>query len=146
MAATTVEAVRYVFDENLLRVGRALSALRTDFACVGQAPIDDLLPASIGDTDWISLVAMRGWVMITHDKRLRTRPAEARLALDSGLKVVHLHRAGQMTSWDQAIRLMSRWPNIDRFQADRPDGPWWLSVRLSSTHALDFQPGQVEKS
>ena len=48
-------------------------------------------PRGIADTDWIPTVGDRGWVMITHDRRLRTRPAEAELAIAHRLKVVHLH-------------------------------------------------------
>lgn len=42
------EQVRFVVDENLLRLGRAIAQLRNDIALVGQEPVADLLP--VGDS------------------------------------------------------------------------------------------------
>jgi PIN like domain len=140
-----LENLRYILDENLLRLGRAMSMLRHDLACIGLPPLRDLLPPGVGDTEWIPQVGRRGWIMITDDRRLRTRPFEARLANEHGLKVVHLHRAGHLTSWDQAVRLISRWPAIERYADQRPIGPWWLSIRSQRLMELEFRPGEVER-
>src|SRR4051812_24893975 len=102
-----LEDVQFVFDEDLLRMGPAVSALRYDFACFGRAPISDLLPVGVLDPSWIPVVAGRGWIVITADRKLRTKPSEARLAIAHGLRAVHLFRAGHMTAWDQARRLLA---------------------------------------
>ena len=136
----------YVVDENLLRLGRALIALRNDIACFGQPPLAELLPPGAGDTEWIPIVGSRGWIAITSDKRLRTRPAEARLAIEHRLKVVHLHGGvGHRSAWQQAERLISRWSAIERQRSNFADGPWWLSLRSDSSRVLAFEPGQVER-
>lgn len=88
--------------------------LRNDIALVGQEPVADALPIGIHDSNWIPILGSRGWVMITNDQRIRTRPSEAALAVENGLKVVHLHgRVGNQSAWQQAIRLFSRWEAID---------------------------------
>ncbi len=61
-----------------------------DTARFGRPPVDDLLPQGILDTDWIPIVGV-GWVVISNDRHLRTRPVEAELAVAHKLKVVHLH-------------------------------------------------------
>lgn len=76
-----VDNVTYVVDENLLRLGAGLVAVRKDTARFGRAPIDDILPLGILDTDWIPIVGRRGWIVITNDRHLRTRPVEAELAI-----------------------------------------------------------------
>lgn len=80
------------------------------------------------DVEWIPLVAARGWVAITNDHHLRTRPSEARIAHHHGLKCVNLRGAGNLSRWSQLVRLVSHWEAIDEFVRTHPDGPWWLSL------------------
>jgi hypothetical protein len=141
-----IDRLVYVVDENLLRLGKALMRLRDDVGCFGQPPLMELLPPGIGDTEWIPIVGSQGWIAITSDRRLRTRPAEARLAVAHRLKVVHLHGGvGHRSSWEQAERLLTRWRAVERHRNSFPDGPWWLSLRADSSRALTFEPGQVER-
>lgn len=143
--AATIDRVRFVVDENLLRLGRAITALRRDVACFGQDPVADLLPAGMLDDAWIPVVGERGWVVITNDKRLRTRPAQAELAIQHGLKVIHLYNSGHLTAWDQAVQLLARWQSIEEKTAVDRSGPYWLSVRKTRVRNLNFQPGAVER-
>ena len=135
----------FVVDENLLRFGKALTALRDDLVCFGQPPVVDLLSPGIGDTEWIPVVGDHGWVMVTNDRRIRTRPSEAYLAIEHKLKVVHLHGAvGHQTAWAQAVRFLSRWSAIEK-QVGVSEGPWWLSLQQKSTRLLAYEPGMPER-
>jgi hypothetical protein len=87
----SIDDVKYVVDENLLSLGNGMVAVRPDTARFSRSPVEELLPRGILDTEWIPIVGDRGWVMITNDRRLRTRPDEAELAIAHKLKVVHLH-------------------------------------------------------
>jgi hypothetical protein len=141
-----LDGVSFVVDQNLIRLGRALSALRPDLAVIGHSPVADLLPDGILDSEWIPIVGDRGWVMITNDGRLRTRPTEAELATRHRLKVVHLHGAvGTQAAWKQAVRLFSRWEAIERHVHSPSEGPWWLSVRADAVRAMRYEPGTVER-
>lgn len=124
-----IEDLRFVVDENLIAVGRALALLRPDLGAVNQPPLDHLLPSGTLDPDWIPIVASRRWTVITNDKGLRTRHSEAQLALDKGLRVVHLFRAGNLNRWQQATRLLAHWPAVEKLLTLHPSGPLWLSVR-----------------
>jgi hypothetical protein len=140
-----VDDVAYVVDENLLRLGAGLVAVRRDTARFGRPPVDDMLPPGVLDTDWIPIVGDHGWVVITNDKHLRTRPVEAELAIAHKLKVVHLHgKVGGQTAWAQLTRIVARWPAIENQHGKAPEGPWWLSVRSSGVAAMSFAPGSVE--
>jgi hypothetical protein len=123
MGQVSITDVTYIVDENLLSLGNAMVAVRHDTARFSRPPVEELLPRGIADTEWIPIVGDRGWVMITNDRRLRTRPAEAELAIAHRLKVVHLHgKVGSQPAWDQLVRVATRWSNIAD-QHDQP-GPW----------------------
>lgn len=140
-----LEQVGFVVDENLLRLGRGIAAVRRDTALFGRAPVHDLLYPGILDPDWIPVVGDRGWVLITNDKRLRTRPNEASLAITHRLKVVHLHGTiGTRPAWEQLARLASRWEAVERQLCVA--GPWWLSIRRGRAVAMSFEPGAPERA
>ena len=113
MGQVSITDVTYIVDENLLSLGNAMVAVRHDTARFSRPPVEELLPRGIADTEWIPIVGDRGWVMITNDRRLRTRPAEAELAIAHRLKVVHLHgKVGSQPAWDQLVRVATRWLSV----------------------------------
>lgn len=136
--------VVYVVDENVLSLGNGMAAVRRDTVRFSRSPVDELLPRGIADTDWIPIVGDRGWVIITNDRRLRTRPVEAELANAHRLKVVHLQgKIANRPAWDQLVRVATRWNNI---AVQQPKvGPWWLSLRSGLPKLLDFAPGAIER-
>jgi hypothetical protein len=137
--------VVYVVDENLLRLGNGVVAVRRDTARFSRPPVHELLYAGILDPDWIPIVGDRGCVVITSDKRLRTRPAEANLAITHKLKSVHLHGdLGTRPAWDQLVRLTTRWEAVERQSAN--EGPWWLSLRRDRAVVLPYEPGTPERA
>lgn len=139
-----LEDVVYVVDENLLSLGNGMVAVRRDTARFSRPPVEELLPRGTADGDWIPIVGDRGWVMITNDRRLRTRPHEAHLAIAHKLKVVHLHgKIANSPAWDQLIRVATRWTDITDQQTK--EGPWWLSLRTGPPKLMNFAPGEVER-
>jgi hypothetical protein len=83
-----LDDVRFFVDEDLAGVGLALMGLRDDVVVGGHQPIEEFVPRK--DSDWIPVVAGRGWVVITNDRHIRTRPFEAQVAVDNKLRCVHL--------------------------------------------------------
>ena len=82
--------------------------------------------------------------MITNDRRVRTRPGEAELAIAHRLKVVHLHgEVGSQPAWDQLVRVATRWANIADQQ--KKPGPWWISLRNGPPILMEFTPGVAER-
>lgn len=139
-----IDDVKYVVDENLLSLGNGMVVVRRDTVRFSRSPVDELLPRGIADTEWIPIVGDRGWVMITNDRRLRTRPLEAELAIAHKLKVVHLHgKVANRPAWDQLVRVATRWTDIEDQQPK--EGPWWLSLRTGPPKLMGFAPGVVER-
>jgi hypothetical protein len=141
-----LEAVVYAVDENLSRIGKGIMAVRRDAAIFRGPPLEEVLPEGMDDPDWIPTIGDRGWVVVTNDRRIRTRPLEAQLAIKHRLKVVHLHgRVGHSSAWDQLTRLTTRWDAILRQQDRVPDGPWWLSLQAARSRVMRFEPGKPER-
>lgn len=141
-----LEDVVYVVDENLLRLGKGIMAIRRDTARFTEPPLDELLPQGMDDPDWIPAVGDRGWVVITNDRRLRTRPVEAQLAIDHRLKVIHLHGGvGSSSTWDQLTRIATRWEAVKQQVEREPEGPWWLSLQVATSRVMRYEPGKPER-
>jgi hypothetical protein len=136
----------YLVDENLLRLGKGILAIRHDTARFSEDPVAEVLPQGIGDLEWIPVVGDHGWIVITNDRRIRTRPAEAEAAIQHRLKVVHLHgKIGHASAWQQLTRLTARWEAIERYAQAHPQGPWWLSLRHNRIIPTRYEPGKVER-
>ncbi len=132
--------IRYVVDENTLALGKVIAELRDDTAVIGRPPVDQLLRRGMSDVEWIPVVGSRGWIVITIDHHLRTRPYEAHLARKHGLKCVNLRGAGNLSRWAQLVRLISHREALDEFVTERPDGPWWLSLTKTGRREYDYRP------
>lgn len=142
-----LDDVAYVVDENLLRLGNGMVAVRRDTARFSRPPVDELLYAGIPDPEWIPIVGERGWVVITSDKRLRTRPQEASLAITYKLKVVHLYGdIATRSAWDQLVRIAVRWSAVENQRSKVAEGPWWLSLRRGGSVVMHFAPGSPERA
>jgi hypothetical protein len=135
----TPDGVQFFVDENTLALGRVIAQLRDDVAVIGEPPIDHLLRRGMDDVEWIPIVAARGWVVITIDHHLRTRPHEAMLAAQYGLKCVNLRGAGNLRRWDQLVRLIRHWSAVETFMEKRPAGPWWLSLTSSGHREYEYK-------
>lgn len=140
MPMSALDQVGFVVDENLVALGRALRQLRRrEFAVFGDDELAELIPKGALDSEWIPIAGDRGWVVITNDRRVRTRPVESALALRHGLRVVHLHgQVGSQRPWSQAERVLGRWRAVERGLAKKPTGPLWLSARATGVWELGY--------
>lgn len=47
--------------------------------------LEDEFPHDVSDQEWLAAAGERGWLVITHDKKIRTRPGERRAIMDHGV-------------------------------------------------------------
>ena len=45
----------------------------------------DLFPLDTKDPEWLAEAGRQGWLVITHDKKVRTRPGERRAIMERGV-------------------------------------------------------------
>ena len=83
---------------------------------------------SIPDTQWLEHCGDEGLVVLTKDRRLRYRPAEAEAIRRFGVRAFVLTR-GNLTADQQAQRFLDNETRI--FEACRGDGPFLFVVHAT---------------
>ncbi len=115
--------LRFYADESALGVGKALTAARQDFIHAGHKLIPEVPLGSL-DTEWMPRISERGLVVLARDKRIRTKPGERILLSEHGLRVFWIAGKRDLSTWDQLVRLVNRWSDIEEVLRDRGSGPW----------------------
>lgn len=117
----------FFFDNNLSQdFARALSVLGIDVRA-----LRDQFPHNTEDTVWLAEIGQRGWVLITHDRGITTKSAEARALRASGITAIFIGRFwGKTRRWEQFQWLVKHWPKIEEFVATNPAG----TVGLAQTN------------
>lgn len=131
----TTGGYRFFADENILGVGKALAMLRRDVLHPGHPALPEV-PLGSPDSVWIPLVAARGLVAFSRDKRMRTRPAERAAIAAAGLRGVWIADKRDLSNWDLMVRLTRYWNDIEHAVVVHPAGPWLGSL---TTRGLRIQ-------
>jgi hypothetical protein len=116
---------RWFLDENSLGVAQALQHVRGDITWPG-AP-DNLIPKGADDPDWLPVVGSTGLVVLTRDKKIRTRPIERQTLLRHNVRAFFQTSGGNLTLFDQLRVWLRYWDNMEELVANEP-GPWLASV------------------
>lgn len=136
------ESFRYFADENVLGVGKALAMLRRDVLHPGHRDIPEVPLGSV-DSVWIPIVASKGLVVISRDKKMRTRPAERAAIMASGMRGIWITDSKNLTSWDLMTRLVRYWDQIESMITNLGGGPWMVALNskgLTVTARADSSP------
>ena len=134
----TVTQPRWFFDENSIGVAQALQYVRGDVTWPGGP--GSLVPQGAKDPQWLPVVGKAGLVLLTRDKRIRSRPLERKALLDSGLRACFQTTGGQLTLFDQLRLWLRFWSDIEELVAQEP-GPWLASVTRAGVRIFDHGAG-----
>ena len=88
-------------------VASALKAVRDDVRW-----LEDLFPHNARDTHWLAAAGTNGWLVISRDKKIRTRPAE--------IQAIRDHRVGCFCLIQK--QGLSGWPDLKRNAASVAQG------------------------
>lgn len=103
--------------------------LRKEFKeAVSIGPVDDI--------DWIPIVAQRGWLIITKDRKMLTRSHERQALIDNAAAVVLMSPAD--LTLDQMLSLLST--NADRLMDLANSRPRPFAVQLTPDGTIRFIP------
>ena len=86
------------------------------------------IPYGTEDVNWMPVVASRGLVAVLRDRRIRTKPAELDALRAHGLRVFWIAGKKDLSNWDALVRLVRRWPEVERVIDQRPRGPWFMAI------------------
>jgi hypothetical protein len=121
-------SLRFYFDESLLGVGKAVAIARRDTVHVGHPLVEAELPLGILDVEWIPTVAKHDLVVLLCDRRIRTKPAELLALREHRVRVFWVAGKKNLSVWATLVRLVHRWPEMERIVAARGPGPWFMAV------------------
>lgn len=129
------ESLRLFVDESALGLGKALAIARRDVIHTGHALIPQA-PLGALDTEWIPEVAKRDLAVISRDKRIRTKPAEAALLKQHAMRVFWIAGKRDLATWDYLVRVVRRWDDIERALRDQGEGPWFIAINENGLRQL----------
>jgi hypothetical protein len=120
---------RFFVDENMLAVGVALAAVRDDVVHPGHRDLPEV-PTGTLDPDWLPIVgpAGRDLVVLTRDKAIQRKTAEAMLLHDHAVRMFVLTGKRDLTKWEKLALLVRCWPKIEKNLGTNGPGPWVQSI------------------
>lgn len=135
--------IRFVVDENMRAVGKALVEVRDDVTYFGDPGSTRRgrppSPITLGmqDEEWLPIVGRFDWAVITRDKHIRTRPGELAAVKRHSIRLFAITSEGELNRWDLVDILVRRWSSIERQLVNT--GPLVCSVTYSAV--TPFQVG-----
>lgn len=126
----------YFADENTLGFAKILQrAGRTDVLSPGHPQLPEV-PLGTPDLDWMPIVGSRDFIVVTRDRRIRTRPAELAAYRHHGIRSVWLGAKRDMRPDEQAALFLRFEERIVREIIKRGAGPWALALTLTGPRPI----------
>ena len=134
--ASVKPSARYFADENLLGMGKLLRrAGREDVLYPGHEALPEI-PRGTADLDWMPIIGARGFVVLSRDRRIRTRPVELRTYWEHGLRSVWLGAKQDMSPPEHVELFLQHEARLVREITKRGSGPWALAMSPSGIRPL----------
>jgi len=121
----------YFADENTLGMAKVLIRLgREDVEHPGHSRVPEV-PLGARDLDWMPTVGAAGFIVVTRDRRIRTRPAELAAYRSFGIRSVWIGAKQDLRPQDQAELFLEHEERLRREIIKRGAGPWALAMNVS---------------
>lgn len=123
-------------DENTLGLGKLLRRSgRDDVLYPGHEDLPEV-PLGTHDLDWMPVVASRGLVVLSRERRIRTRPAELRVYWEHGIRSVWIGAKRDLSPQAQLELFLKHEPRLKREIVKRGEGPWALAMSQAGIRPL----------
>ncbi|MCH9729464.1 MAG: hypothetical protein K0U84_07280 [Actinomycetia bacterium] len=135
----------YFTDENTLGLGKLLRrGGRDDVRYPGHEELPQI-PRGADDQDWLPIVGALGFIVLSRDRRIRTRPAELRAYYEHGVRSVWIG-AKQDLGPEQQLEIFLRYEErLRREIVKRGPGPWAVAMTPSGVRPQQLRPNPGEK-
>lgn len=126
----------YFADENALGLGKLLRrGGRTDVVYPGADEFPEV-PLGTLDVDWMAVIAEKDLIVLTRDRRIRTRPAELRIYRELGIRSVWVGAKQDLGPVQQRDVFLRHEARLQREIAKRGPGSWALAMGPSGVRPL----------
>lgn len=115
--------IRFYIDADLLGLAKILVQVRWDVTYPGDPggklyrrvrPPCPIASPDVLDRDWLPLVAAKGWLIITRDRRIQEHRAEISAVRDHKARLITLSSADATNKFAQLEIVMCQWREIDK--------------------------------
>lgn len=135
----STSGLTYFTDENALGLGKLLQRRgRADVVYPGHGDLPEV-PVGTADLDWMPVVGRLNLIVVTRDKRIRTRPAELRTYWEYGIRSVWLGAKQDMGPHDQVKMFIRHEARLWHEIVKRGPGPWALAMGSSGVRPLNLR-------
>lgn len=129
----------YFADENALGLGKLLRRNgRDDVLYPGHEDLPDV-PLGTPDIEWMKVVGRRGLIVLTRDRRIRSRPAELKQYHELGIRSVWIGAKQDLTAHAQVELFLKHEARLQREIVKRGPGPWALAMSPSGVRPLQVR-------
>lgn len=120
--------MRFFADETDLLLAKRLESQHPGEVVYPGHPELPQVPRQSLDETWLPVAGSKGLVIVTRDKRIRSKPVERQLWIDHKLRgFVLTGRKSQDTKQSLEV-LETNWNKIQQIIEQRPTGPWMYAV------------------
>lgn len=127
--------IRYFADENALGLAKILLQRRDDIVHPGHRLVPKV-PLGTADLDWLPLVGRMRWIVLSRDRRIRSRPVELRTYWEFGVCSVWIGGKRDSSSQDLAQIFLRHEGRLTRQATKSGAGPWAVAMTPSGVRPL----------
>ena len=128
--------ITYFADENALGMARVLEGRgRTDLVYPGHPWLPEVRLGA-PDEEWLAVVGRANLIVVTRDRRIRTRPGERAAYREHGVRLVLLGGRRDLASTALADLLEAHEVGLRRMAVRLGAGPW--TVRITDSGVRPF--------
>lgn len=132
-------APTYFTDENLLGLGKLLMRSgRADVVYPGHVNLPEV-PLGAPDLEWMPIVASQGLIVLTRERRIRTRPVELAAYREHGIRSVRVGGKRDLSPTDQVNIFVRHEERLLRHAVRLGRGPWALLLTREGVRELPLQ-------
>src|SRR5436190_17197322 len=88
------------------------------------------------DDDWLEVVGVKRFVVITRDQRIRYRPVEKRRWVEHRVRGFVLTGTTSQSTSDSLTLLQHHWGEMAAIVESTPQGPWMFAVTQAGLRAI----------
>lgn len=130
----------YFADENTLGLGKLLERSGRDDVLYPGHPALPEVPLGTDDLEWLPIVGAQKFVVLSRDRRIRSRPAELRLYWEHGLRSVWIGGKHDLGPRQQLELFNNYEARLARLIIKNGPGPWAVTMTPAGVRPLPIPP------